>query len=121
FTNLFPSSVMPTHGLFVYERMRRVAERSGLSWCVVAPVPQVPWPLRRGVYRRWLTVPEQENWSGVTVLHPRYRHWPGLSRLGQADAMAAGCRSVVAALAAAGPIVLDAHYLWPDGVAAAEL
>jgi glycosyltransferase involved in cell wall biosynthesis len=35
--------------------------------------------------------------------------------------MAAGARAVVAGLAAAGPIVLDAHYLWPDGVAAAAL
>jgi glycosyltransferase involved in cell wall biosynthesis len=121
FTNLFPSTAMPTHGLFVYERMRRVAAASGLGWQVVAPVPAVAWPFRRGGYRRWAAVAAEEVWQGVAVHHPRYRHWPGLAPRRQADAMAAGARAVVAGLAAAGPIVLDAHYLWPDGVAAAAL
>ncbi len=121
FTNLFPSSLLPTHGLFVHERMRRVAAASGLPWCVVAPVPAVFWPLRNAEYRRWAAMPATETWQGVVVHHPRYRHWPGLSLRRQADAMARGARRTVAALAAAGPIVLDAHYLWPDGVAASVL
>ena len=121
FTNLFPSSVMPTHGLFVHERMHRVAAAGGFDWRVVAPVPAAPWWLRRGVYRRWAAVPRDETWHGGPVAHPRYRHWPGLSRRRQAAAMAAGARAVVAAMAAEGPMVLDAHYLWPDGVAAAQL
>ncbi|MBX3463448.1 MAG: glycosyltransferase [Planctomycetes bacterium] len=121
FTNLFPSSALPTHGVFVHDRMRRVAAAAGLGWCVVAPVPQVAWPLRHGVYRRWAAVPAAETWQGVAVEHPRYRHWPGCGQRRQAAAVAAGARAVVGRLAAAGPIVLDAHYLWPDGVAAAEL
>jgi teichuronic acid biosynthesis glycosyltransferase TuaC len=121
FTNLFPSSVLPTHGLFVHERMRRVAAASGLPWSVVAPVPQVSWLLRRASYRQWAAVRESETWQGVAVQHPRYRHVPGLSFRRQAAAMAAGARPVVAALAAQEPIVLDAHYLWPDGVAAGLL
>lgn len=121
FTNLFPSSVMPTHGLFIAERMRRVAAASGLGWSVIAPVPQVAWPLRRGIYRQWARVPLREEHAGVTVDHPRYRHWPGLSLRRQAAAVAAGARSLVGELAAREPIVLDAHYLWPDGVAAAQL
>ncbi|MEO6593223.1 MAG: glycosyltransferase [Planctomycetota bacterium] len=121
FTNLFPSTVMPTHGLFVEERMRRVAEASGLAWQVIAPVPAVPRLLRRGVYGRWAEVPLHEQWRSVAVQHPRYRHWPGLSLRRQADAMARGARAAVAQLAAKGPIVLDAHYLWPDGVAASLL
>lgn len=121
FTNLFPSTAMPVHGLFVYERMRRVAAATGLPWHVVSPVPEVAWLLRNGTYRRWASVPATERWHEVAVSHPRYRHWPGFSQRRQATAMAAGARAVVAALAADGPIVLDAHYLWPDGVAAAEL
>lgn len=121
FTNLFPSSVMPTHGLFVPERMQRVTAALGWPWTVIAPVPEVGWLFRRASYRRWAEVPLQEVWRGVTVHHPRYRHWPGLSARRQADAMAAGARAVVERLAAAGPIVLDAHYLWPDGVAAATI
>jgi glycosyltransferase involved in cell wall biosynthesis len=121
FTNLFPSSAMPTHGLFVYERMRRVAAASGVGWEVVAPVPEVAWLFRSGSYRRWSEVPRTEDWQGVRVQHPRYRHWPGLSQGRQATAMAAGARKTVGELVREGPIVLDAHYLWPDGVAASLL
>jgi teichuronic acid biosynthesis glycosyltransferase TuaC len=120
FTGLYPSSAMPTHGLFVHDRMHRVAAASGLPWSVVAPVPEVAWPLRTAAWRRWLRTPVRENWQGVAVEHPRWRHWPGCVRR-QAAAVAAGARGVVAALAARGPIVLDAHYLWPDGVAASLL
>lgn len=121
FTNLFPNSVQPTHGLFIYERMHRVAQQSGLAWSVVAPLPNVVWPLRFGVYRQQHAVPLQEQHLGCACYHPRYRHWPGCSQRAQASRMAQGAREVVQQLAAAGPIVLDAHYLWPDGVAAAML
>lgn len=120
FTSLYPSSAMPTHGLFVHERMRRVAAHGGFAWQVVAPVPEVVRPLRSASWRRWLATPPREAWDGVEVAHPRWRHWPGFVRR-QAQAMAAGARAAVAALAAREPIVLDAHYLWPDGVAAAAL
>ena len=112
---------MPTHGIFVYERMRRVAQASGCRWSVVAPVPAVPWPLRRGVYKQWAQVPLREQWQGVDVYHPRYRHLPGVSQNRQADAVAKGARRVVAELAAGGGAVLDSHYVWPDGVAAGML
>lgn len=121
FSNLFPSSVMPMHGLFVYERMRRVAETMDCKWSVVAPVPAVIWPMRRGVYKQWAKVPLREQWQGVDVYHPRFRHWPGMSGVRQADAVAAGSRSLLGQLLAGGDGVLDVHYLWPDGVAAAKL
>lgn len=121
FTNLFPSAELPTHGLFVHERMQRVAAAGGFRWSVVAPVPQVAWFLRTASYQRWARLPAAEVWQGVDVVHPRYRHWPGLSLRRQARAMAAGARAVVARLCAEGPLVLDAHYLWPDAVAAGLL
>jgi len=121
FTNLFPSSVMPTHGIFVYERMRRVMDASGCRLSVVAPVPAVWWPLRRGIYKQWAKVPLREQWHGVDVYHPRYRHIPGMSLARQADAVVKGSREVVRSLIQQGPAVLDSHYVWPDGVAAASL
>ncbi|MBZ0150834.1 MAG: glycosyltransferase family 4 protein, partial [Planctomycetes bacterium] len=63
FTNLFPSSVLPTHGTFVGERMSRVAAAGGFAWQVVAPVPSVPWLLRNAEYRRWAKVPRQERFA----------------------------------------------------------
>lgn len=121
FGNLFPSSVMPVHGSFVYERMRRVAAASGCRWSVVAPVPEVIWPLRQGIYKQWARVPLREQWQGVDVYHPRFRHWPGMSQRRQADAVYAGAKSTVGDLIGSGDEVLDAHYLWPDGVAAARI
>jgi len=119
-TSLFPSSAQPPRGLFVHDRMHRVAARGGFAWQVVAPVPDVVWPLRTAGWRRWRATPLRESWEGVEALHPRWRHWPGMIRR-QARAMADGVRATVAALAAREPIVIDAHYLWPDGVAAAAV
>ena len=124
FTNLFPSTVDARRtALFVCERMRRVAGASSATatWSVVAPVPAVVWPLRRGDYRRWARVPIAETWQGVDVRHPRFRHWPGISQRRQADAVQRGARAVVGQLCERATVVLDAHYLWPDGVAAAGL
>ena len=116
FTNLFPSAAAPTHGLFVQERMRRVAAATGLDWCVVAPVPAVPWPLRADPQHR--ASPEHEIVGGVPVGHPRYFHLPGLSMRAQARRMARAAEPMVAALAGDGPCLIDAHYVYPDGVAA---
>ncbi|MEY4672590.1 MAG: hypothetical protein RL148_374 [Planctomycetota bacterium] len=121
FTNLFPSAAMPLHGSFVRERMQRVVARGGYGWQVVAPVPLAPWILRSGTYRRWAGVPAVETEFGCAVHHPGYRHWPGLSGIRQADAMAAAALPVVRTVCAGGAWVLDAHYLWPDGVAAAAI
>lgn len=130
FTNLFPSAVQPTHGLFVRERMRRVAAAGGFQWTVVAPVPGVPWPLRFGRFRALARVPRRERLddgggAGGTVdaFHPRFFHLPGLSARRQADRVARGARAALRELMARADrqVVLDAHYLWPDGVAAATL
>ncbi|MFM1872146.1 MAG: hypothetical protein RL398_1568, partial [Planctomycetota bacterium] len=121
FTNLFPNSVQPTHGTFVRERMRRVVAAGGFAWTVVAPVPAVIAPLRWGIFREQSRIPVAEVYDGVDCRHPRYRHWPGFSLRRQAAAMARGARDTMRELAARGPIVVDAHYLWPDGVAAAML
>lgn len=121
FTNLFPSAAMPLHGTFVRERMQRVVARGGYGWQVVAPVPHAPWFVRGGTYRRWAQVPSVETEHGCAVHHPRYRHWPGLSGRRQADAMAAAALPVVQSICAGGRWVVDAHYLWPDGVAAAAI
>lgn len=122
FTNLFPSSVMPTHGIFVQERMRRVtAALPEVEWQVVAPVPKVAWFLRNQAYRRWHTVPAHDVLQGVNVHHPRFRHWPKLSVRCQAAAVANGARDLVRELVKGRRAVLDAHYVWPDGVAASIL
>lgn len=122
FTNLFPSALMPRHGLFVRERMRRVVATLGCQWSVVCPVPRVPRFLpRREIDRTFDRMPERETLDGVPVRHPRYRHLPGISESAQARRMVAGARNALAEECGARPVVVDAHYVYPDGVAALTL
>lgn len=121
FTNLFPSAILPQHGLFVRERMARVVDALGCPWRVVAPRPRVPRTLRWLAPNPFATMPPAETVDDVTVEHPAYLHIPGLSLHAQARRMARASLPVVRAVTAAGTWILDAHYLYPDGVAAAEI
>jgi glycosyltransferase involved in cell wall biosynthesis len=119
FTNLFPSAGRPIHGSFVKDRMERVARHSGLDWQVLCPVPRVPLLLRyRGDDRLLAAEPARETVDGVVVHHVHYFHLPGLSLRRQARRIGNACLAKVAELSASRPTVLDAHYLYPDGVAA---
>ena len=136
FTNLFPSSEAPEHGLFVRERMRRVLAAmrrdEPTAWQVVCPVPRVPmWyglgALDRGTRALSKNMPDVETvdtkpfGDGVVVHHPRYPHYPALGLKGQALRMAKAAEPVVRQITSGGRWILDAHYLYPDGVAVAHL
>jgi glycosyltransferase involved in cell wall biosynthesis len=122
FTNLFPSAAMPQHGTFVQERMQRVvAGQDDLELTVVNPVPAVPRLLARGERALLRRLPACETVAGVTVHHPRYFHLPGLSLGKQAERIARASLPVVRELARSRRCVLDAHYVYPDGVAAVRI
>ena len=121
FSNLFPSAARPLHGLFVADRMRRVVLAAGLDWVVVSPRPAVPRLLRRDIDRTHAQMPRQEQVDGVSVHHPAYFHLPGISARKQAKRIARAALPVVAELVAGRECVLDAHYVYPDGVAALDI
>ncbi|MEZ5965813.1 MAG: glycosyltransferase [Planctomycetota bacterium] len=122
FTNLYPSAAMPQHGTFVQERMTRVvAGQDDLELVVVSPLPAVPRLLARGEHAVLRRGPACESVDGVPVHHPRYFHLPGLSLGKQAERMARAALPVVRALAVGRRCVLDAHYVYPDGVAAVRI
>lgn len=118
FTSLFPSLAFPNHGLFVQERLLRVAAATGFELEVVCPVPVVPAPVCFGDYRRFAAMPEQEDVGGIRVLHPRYFHLPGLSTRAHARRVARAALPVVRERTTGVRAVIDAHYVYPDGVAA---
>jgi teichuronic acid biosynthesis glycosyltransferase TuaC len=122
FTNLYPSAARPTHGIFVAERVRRLRAALGASHEVICPIPGLPrfWP-RRPADRVFDSLPEREASGGATLRHVRYRHWPGLSERAQAERMFRACREVVASAVHGQAAVIDAHYVYPDGVAALRL
>jgi glycosyltransferase involved in cell wall biosynthesis len=121
FTSLFPNNVWPLHGVFIQERMTRVAALPGVSLRVVAPVPYFP-PLKLGA--RWLysQVAREETIEGLPVTHPRYFMIPKIATGWHGPLMARALLPYVKSLREAFHFdVIDAHYVYPDGFAAVEI
>jgi glycosyltransferase involved in cell wall biosynthesis len=123
FSSLFPNAEQPGHGLFVWRRLQQLIAAGDVEATVVAPVPWFPsGNATFGSYAAFARVPRQETLAGVDVHHPRY---PLLPKIGMTVApllMALAVRGCVARLHhARGFDLIDAHYFYPDGVAAAWL
>jgi glycosyltransferase involved in cell wall biosynthesis len=121
FTTLYPNAAQPRHGLFVAERLRHLRASGRIDATVVAPVPW--FPSRSpcfGRYAGYAQVPPREEYEGVTVLHPRYLTIPKVGMSVAPTLMAAGVRPCVSALKDRIDVI-DAHYFYPDGVAAVAL
>ncbi len=121
YTMLFPNALQPHFGVFVKERLRLFRDRFGVPISIVAPVPAAP-PIGPMRWTQWRDVPAREEIDGFDVQHPRFPSPPGFGDRWRARLMARGTRRALCRAAlAAQPTVLDAHYAYPDGVAAAHL
>ncbi len=124
FSTLFPSSVRPGHGIFVETRLRELLKTGQVESRVVAPVPWFPSTSPRwGEYARMAATPRREQRNGIEVLHPRYLLAPKIGMTSAPLTLALGARGAVQKLRDEGFDfdVIDAHYYYPDGVAAALL
>lgn len=124
FTSLYPNAVHPGHGVFVENRLLHLVGSGRTSAVVVAPVPWFPFTHPRfGRFAAFARVPRREERHGLQILHPRYVTVPGLGAWCAPLMMALGARATVARLIGegAGIDAIDAHYFFPDGVAAALL
>ena len=120
FTTLYPNAAQPVHGIFVENRLRHVAAQDGVSLTVVAPVPWSPIPFGAyGVYRK---VPVREVRHGIEIFHPRYPVVPKVGMNIAPTLMKRAVKGVVTRLVRERRIdLIDAHYFYPDGVAAVRL
>ncbi len=121
-SSLFPSAAQPVAGVFIKERMRRVARE--LPLCVISPQPWFPLQgfirLLRPNYR--IPRPTAELVDGLSVIRPRYLAFPSLFRRLDGLMMALAVRPHLRALKRIGRAdVIDAHFVYPDGYAAACL
>lgn len=128
FTSLYPNEAMPGHGVFVANRLQHLVANGQVSATVIAPVPWFPRTApftheRFGRFGRFARVPAREVRDGIEILHPRYFTVPALGALFVPLAMALAARTTIAARVNAGETfdAIDAHYFFPDGVAAALL
>lgn len=118
-TSVFPNCEQPTLGVFVRERMFRVARQCELK--VVAPVPWFPFiGLLKPGYRP--LVPFREVQDGIEVFHPRFFNVPGIFKCLD------GFFFFLSALATVARVrrefrfdVIDAHFAYPDGMGAVLL
>jgi glycosyltransferase involved in cell wall biosynthesis len=124
FSTLFPSSVRPSHGIFVETRLRELMKSGRVESRVIAPVPWFPSADPRwGDYAKFAATPAREQRNGIDVLHPRYLLLPKVGMTSAPLTLALGARAAVQKLLDEGFDfdLIDAHYYYPDGVAAALL
>jgi len=123
FSSLYPNAAQPVHGLFVERRLLQVLETGRVEARVIAPVPWFPSTAPRyGEYATFASVPRSETRSGIEVLHPRYPLVPKVGMSATPLLMAIAMLPVVRRLQRSFRFdLIDAHYYYPDGVAAALL
>ncbi|MGD9511853.1 MAG: glycosyltransferase family 4 protein [Geminicoccaceae bacterium] len=118
FSSLYPNAAMPNFGIFVENRLRQLLATGQVDARVVAPVPWFPSRHPRfGRYARWASVPAEEARHGILVRHPRYALPPKIGMLAHPFLMAVGALAEVRGLNFDFDVI-DAHYYYPDGVAA---
>ena len=116
-TSLFPNSVEPGHGIFIYNRLAYLAAR-GVEVKVIAPVPHVPRLFARK-WGRFANVPPSELFGKLEVHHPRYALVPRISMPFHGALMYLGIRELVRKLHQEKPFdCIDGHYIYPDCFAA---
>jgi len=123
-TTLFPHAANPSYGVFVENRLRAFRAKYDCDVKVVAPVPWFPFQHETfGRYAHFARAPKRETREGVEVLHPRYFLPPKIGMHYAPRALARCFRRAIKQLADQGWSFdfIDAHYAYPDGVAAVQV
>ena len=114
----------PSHGVFVETRLRHLVASGEISARVLAPIPWFPSRHPRfGEYARFAAVPRTEVRFGLQVEHPRYFLPPKLGMTLAPLLLALRAQHAIKRMLAVGEDfdLIDAHYFYPDGVAAVLL
>lgn len=120
-SSLYPSAARPNHGIFVETRLRELLKSNAVEARVVAPVPWFPSTNPRfGEYARMAATPKRDTRNGIEVEHPRYWLLPKVGMHAAPASMARAVLPVARRLQSEGFDfdLIDAHYYYPDGVAA---
>jgi glycosyltransferase involved in cell wall biosynthesis len=124
FSTLYPNNMQPNHGVFVENRLRHLVTSRDVTSTVLAPVPYFPFSSGRfGSWATYAGVARQETRHGLVVHHPRYVVIPKFGMATAPFLLYQAAARALAGLVAAGSDfdAIDAHYLYPDGVAAVWL
>ena len=122
-TTLFPNPVQPPHGAFVATRLEKLLSLGEFQGEVIAPVPWLPPLVSYPSLGPLARVPHVRRWGGVTVHHPRYLVVPKIGMTLTPHTLFWTLKRTLEKLLAEGRHfdLIDAHYFYPDGVAAVRL
>lgn len=117
FSTLYPNPRQPNHGVFVENRLRHLVGSGAVSSTVLAPIPWFPGRGPEG------GLPDVVERHGITVHHPRFLALPGLGMFSNPYSLFRAARARLRTMQKAGFAfdLIDAHYLYPDGVSAVWL
>lgn len=123
FTSLYPNAVNPQHGIFVETRLRKLVESGAVDARVIAPIQSFPvsfGPFSR--YAAFAAAPRFETRHDIDIHHPRFLSVPKIGMRLSPSSMAIAARKLFREIVEKESIdLIDAHYFYPDGVAAARL
>jgi teichuronic acid biosynthesis glycosyltransferase TuaC len=122
-STLFPNPVQATHGLFVETRLRKLIATGEVTARVLAPIPWLPAFVRYPALGPLHQVPRQLVRDGLAVYHPRYLVIPKFGMSLTPYTLYRAMRRAFIEIVQSGYRVdlIDAHYFYPDGVAAVWL
>ena len=119
-TNLFPNSQEPNRGIFNYHIVKELQ-----TWCdvtVIAPVPWFPKTKRLKRFASWYQqaqLPKQEQIHGIDVYHPCYAVIPKLFGSLHGASLYFPLKRLIEKLLEEQKFdLINAHWIFPDGVAA---
>jgi glycosyltransferase involved in cell wall biosynthesis len=124
FSTLYPNAEQISHGIFVETRLRYLVASGMAEARVVAPVPWFPLRHARfGRYGSFARIPATETRQGLFISHPRYALIPKIGMHLAPFMMAQSLKPAIAKIIRDGDDfdLIDAHYFYPDGVAAVML
>ena len=122
-TTLYPNPVQPAHGAFVATRLRELLCSEEIRAEVIAPVPWVPPWLNKTSIGRLNLVPTERTEGDLVIHHPRYVVLPKVGMNITPHTLYHTLKRSLTELLRAGRKfdLIDAHYFYPDGVAAVWL
>jgi teichuronic acid biosynthesis glycosyltransferase TuaC len=124
FSTLYPNAIQPRHGIFVETRLRQLLKTQQIEARVLAPIPWFPFTHPRfGRYAEYAKAPRREQRHDVQIEHPRYGVIPKWGMTWTPTLLFRAAARAIRRMQRKGYDfdVIDAHYFYPDGVAAIKL
>ena len=116
FSYCFPNRNRPEWGIFVLQRLTALARQPGVELRVASPVPVVPLVSHREAHQ------VVDSSGHLPTYYPPFYYIPGILKSLDARFYAHGLKIWLSRLTETWrPDLLDAHFIWPDGVGVSRL